>query len=357
MKQAERGFFIIGYKNEIESLKNLLPHNSFADDLESIINRIIVEFDASMCQADIKKTLEDLLERKKRELNGLEIKNEGTQREINELLTSVSANDMGEFLKKYEKNNRVKELNNERSSAVNTIEKIVGLNKFTDVKEFWGLNEKDQIEAYKIEKENKLKLMEDENNLKNSELGEKKTEIKRIEGESELALILTEVESEKQKLNNKYKDWLVGKLALKILESVKKKYETERQPAVIKSSSKYFDDITQGKYVRMSASLEDKDVSIFDSKERSKRLLQMSRGTKEQLLISLRLGFIEEYEKASEPLPLIVDEVLVNFDPARAKQTAKTLYDFALNRQVLIFTCHPTTKEYFENLKVNIIEI
>ncbi|MDQ3683499.1 MAG: hypothetical protein M3352_10595, partial [Bacteroidota bacterium] len=108
---------------------------------------------------------------------------------------------------------------------------------------------------------------------------------------------------------------------------------------------------------QISASLEKKDVLVFDANKRAKQIDQLSRGTKEQLLISLRLGFIDEYENTTEPLPLIVDEVLVNFDPVRAKQTAKILHEFAENRQILIFTCHPVTKDYFENLPINIIEV
>ena len=279
------------------------------------------------------------------------------QEEIETLLQSINAENKDDFLLKYAKNDRVRELTNERKNAIKTIETIVGLGKATEVIEYFSNNEKQNVENQKNNLRDKLGKTEEELKVRHAEFIEKQTEIKRIEGESELALMLTELETEKQKLNNKYKDWLAGKLALKILEKAKGKYEIEKQPEVIKNSSKYFSKITDGKYTRISASLEDKDVSVFDSHERSKKLLQLSRGTKEQLLISLRLGFIEEYEKTSEPLPLIIDEVLVNFDPSRAKQTAKVLHKFAENRQVLIFTCHPITKEYFEGLSVNVIEV
>ena len=40
----------------------------------------------------------------------------------------------------------------------------------------------------------------------------------------------------------------------------------------------------------------------------------MSRGTREQLYLAMRFGLIEEYEARSEPLPIIMDDVFVNFD-------------------------------------------
>ena len=104
-------------------------------------------------------------------------------------------------------------------------------------------------------------------------------------------------------------------------------------------------------------SLDESDIAIFDSREVSKNIEQLSRGTKEQLLISLRLGFIEEYETKAEPLPVIVDEVLVNFDPDRAKRAAEIFQEFGKNRQILIFTCHPSTIEYFDRSIINLIEL
>jgi uncharacterized protein YhaN len=92
-------------------------------------------------------------------------------------------------------------------------------------------------------------------------------------------------------------------------------------------------------------------------KKHQKRLDNEAGGTKEQLLISLRLGFIEEYEQHVESLPIIVDEVLVNCDPYRARQTAAILQEFGRERQILIFTCHSTTKDYFESSIVNVIQL
>jgi uncharacterized protein YhaN len=103
--------------------------------------------------------------------------------------------------------------------------------------------------------------------------------------------------------------------------------------------------------------LEDREVSIFVQGEASKKIGRLSRGTKEQLLISLRLGFIEEYERKNEPLPVIMDEILVNFDPNRVRKMAKVLYEFSKNRQILLFTCHPTTAKHFENMDIKVINI
>ena len=66
----------------------------------------------------------------------------------------------------------------------------------------------------------------------------------------------------------------------------------------------------------------------------------LSTGTREQLWLAVRLAYVRQYCDASEPLPLILDDPLVNFDAARARATLKVLAAFAERSQVLMLTCH-----------------
>ena len=45
------------------------------------------------------------------------------------------------------------------------------------------------------------------------------------------------------------------------------------------------------------------------------------------------------------PLPVILDDVLVRFDPRRRLRAAKMVLHFAAERQVLLFSCHPDLVE------------
>ena len=40
----------------------------------------------------------------------------------------------------------------------------------------------------------------------------------------------------------------------------------------------------------------------------------MSNGTRDQLYLALRLASLEKYMESSEPMPFIVDDILVDFD-------------------------------------------
>ena len=76
----------------------------------------------------------------------------------------------------------------------------------------------------------------------------------------------------------------------------------------------------------------------------------MSRGTREQLYLSLRFGLIREFVERTERLPVVVDEVLVNFDPKRAGRAARAFAELANTNQLLVYTCHPETVALFTDV-------
>ena len=71
----------------------------------------------------------------------------------------------------------------------------------------------------------------------------------------------------------------------------------------------------------------------------------MSSGARDQLYLALRLATLEKYLATSEPMPFIVDDILINFDDQRARATLDVLADFSAKTQVLLFTHHARISE------------
>ena len=67
----------------------------------------------------------------------------------------------------------------------------------------------------------------------------------------------------------------------------------------------------------------------------------LSRGTAEQLYLSMRLALVREYANHVDPLPVVFDDIFVNFDPDRSRTSLKALRELCTTHQVLMFTCHP----------------
>jgi uncharacterized protein YhaN len=76
----------------------------------------------------------------------------------------------------------------------------------------------------------------------------------------------------------------------------------------------------------------------------------LSRGTAEQLYLAIRFGYISNFAAGGEPLPIIMDDILVNFDPFRAVQATAAIEKLAKTHQVLFFTCHPETVSLFKKV-------
>jgi outer membrane biosynthesis protein TonB len=81
----------------------------------------------------------------------------------------------------------------------------------------------------------------------------------------------------------------------------------------------------------------------------------LSRGTREAVFIALRLSLAAAYARRGVMLPLILDDVLVNFDGDRALHAADTLRTFAeLGHQVMMFTCHEHIADIFHSIGVEV---
>ena len=66
----------------------------------------------------------------------------------------------------------------------------------------------------------------------------------------------------------------------------------------------------------------------------------MSDGTRDQLHLALRLAAIERHLDKGEPLPLLLDDVLVHVDDDRARAALEILCELSAKTQVLFFTHH-----------------
>ena len=188
-------------------------------------------------------------------------------------------------------------------------------------------------------------------------IGETRTRIDYLISNEDMSKKHVELEIGRQKIKECASEWVVNKVALYMLNKARTKYEKERQPSVIKAAGKIFSHTTQGSYKRIFKPMDSEDILIVDEHERAKGLLEMSRGTREQLYLAMRFGLIAEHEKRSEPLPIIMDDVFVNFDDDRNNQIIDRVRYFAQKRQIIVLTCHKRTLEAYSAGGANTVTI
>src|SRR2546427_12662099 len=83
------------------------------------------------------------------------------------------------------------------------------------------------------------------------------------------------------------------------------------------------------------------------------------RGTAEQLYLSMRLALVPESANHVDPWPVVCDDIFVNFDPGRSRNTFNALRELCATHQVLLFTCHPHLVEQVEEVvpEANIFQL
>jgi len=135
--------------------------------------------------------------------------------------------------------------------------------------------------------------------------------------------------------------WAVVTLCKTLLDETRKVYENDRQPEVLRHASLFFRVMSEGRYLRVIAPLDGTDIQVerHDGVRLAPQLL--SRGTAEQLYLAMRFALVRDYADHVDALPVVFDDVFVNFDPNRTRNTFDAVRQLAETHQVLLFTCHP----------------
>lgn len=204
--------------------------------------------------------------------------------------------------------------------------------------------------------------IEQELNALNSEIGTLKKEIELGMGQGNM----DEIEGEIAVL-----EWELKKIARQrdrilllknlILEA-EKRFREEHQPDVLKKAGRYLSIITDGRYTRLFTK-EGQQAGLLVKCGYSDELIEvgegfLSRGTLEQIYLSLRLAFIEHLDPGGRPMPVFLDEVFVNWDGFRLDNGFGLLKELAQQRQVFIFTCHDWLVERLVGkLDVQVVEL
>ncbi|MGO9465692.1 MAG: AAA family ATPase [Isosphaeraceae bacterium] len=129
------------------------------------------------------------------------------------------------------------------------------------------------------------------------------------------------------------------------LDRAKERYRARHQGSLLDRAGEFFKTLTDQAFEGLDIDNEEgadvlRAVRAGGRSTPSVPVGGLSDGTRDQLFLALRLAGIEQHLLDREPIPLIIDDVLVSFDDARARATLKCLAELATKTQVLLFTHH-----------------
>lgn len=138
-----------------------------------------------------------------------------------------------------------------------------------------------------------------------------------------------------------------------VLREADRRFREEHQPDVLRRAGEHLARITDGDYTRI-ITLDDRCAGerlAVVGKQGEYQPLEspLSSGTLDQIHLAFRLAVIDHLDEGHEHLPLVLDEVLINWDDQRFEAGAQILADIARKRQVFLFTCHGWAAERIYN--------
>lgn len=148
-------------------------------------------------------------------------------------------------------------------------------------------------------------------------------------------------------------------LAVRVMQEVTQKRHTKVAPQLAQLASQYLSTITDGAYSEL---LINQDMQISIRVPQTQTLNQdpermLSKGTVDQIYLSLRLAMINTLSEGAEAIPMVLDDPFAHYDDARVQSAMKLMREVGNDRQVLLFTCREDVVRIAQSLGIPVLSI
>ena len=199
------------------------------------------------------------------------------------------------------------------------------------------------LEASRLGLEQCIRELEDQERQANERKGATGLALDQLDGSAAAAEIQSAITERRAALAHAVDRYVPLLFARQLLQQTLQRFEKESQPEMLREASHLFAAMTGGRYHRVERPRDTNRPLLVYRADNNDNLEpdQLSTGTREQLYLAIRLAYVLHYCTKAEPLPIVLDDVLANFDPARTRRTLEALGQITDRVQVLLFTCHP----------------
>ena len=170
-----------------------------------------------------------------------------------------------------------------------------------------------------------------------------KSELAKMDPGSAAADAAEEVEEILSRIEPDVRQYVRLRLASAVLGGAVQRYRKKNEGPVLARASALFRRLTLGSFAELRIELGDRDEQALAGIRPTGEIVlppAMSEGASDQLYLALRVASLETWLERNEPLPLVLDDVLVGFDDDRATAALEVLSQLAERTQVLFFTHH-----------------
>jgi len=161
--------------------------------------------------------------------------------------------------------------------------------------------------------------------------------------------------AEQEQLEKLAGKWYVLKTAKALLAETKRNYQDKYIAKVIGKTKHYFQLLTNHIYRDVLVPEDGSLMNVVADNGLRYTVNELSKGTTDQLYVSLRLAISETMMK-EHGFPFIIDDAFVHFDSLRTKNVMKILEEMAAEQQILVLSCKEDVKNSVCNGKVVCLE-
>ena len=148
-------------------------------------------------------------------------------------------------------------------------------------------------------------------------------------------------------------EWYTLRYEQDAVQQMRERFEMDNISGTLRMASSYLHRMTSGRYHKIWAPLGEDFLCIDDEYNRTFRVEQLSGGTREQLFLAIRFALAREFADRGIELPMVMDDLFVNFDEERTDAALDCLLELARSgQQILFFTCHQHLAERFASRDV-----
>lgn len=178
-----------------------------------------------------------------------------------------------------------------------------------------------------------------------------------MDGSAEAAELAAAREGQLAHIQRDAERYVEVRLAERILSDEIDRYRRENEGPVLASAGRFLAGLTRDRYPRVATDLDGAQDAVHllavestAKGEREKAIGELSRGTRDQLFLALRLAALEQALDRRESMPFIADDLLVEFDDARTRAALEVLATLGERTQILLLSHHGRVAEMAREL-------
>jgi len=138
--------------------------------------------------------------------------------------------------------------------------------------------------------------------------------------------------------------WGSRQLAASILTDVTTELSEQQLPQLLSAASTYFEQLSNGRYQKI---LLENGLLVAANASETFSIIDLSTGTKDQLIMALRFGYLA-LQKNHPLCPIIIDDGWLHYDSVRKERFAALLKEFGQSYQVICLSSDQEMVSYYQ---------